>query len=146
MTWWSRWGSVKTTWGVGMRGLVACTVVLVVVLPGCNKTGEQQSKAAVQAAIEAHLQQRQNLVLANMTLEVQEVKIAGDTAQAEVKFRSKQSPELAVSVHYTLRRAGERWQIESSSATTSMGTSPHAGGVESPASPASSGSELKPSH
>jgi hypothetical protein len=129
-----------------MRGLVACIVVLALVLAGCSRTGERQSKAAVQAAIEAHLQQRQNLLLANMTLEVQDVKFAGDTAQAEVKFRSKQSPDLAVDVHYTLHRAGERWQVESSSATTGMGMSPHGGRVESPASPVPSGSELKSSH
>jgi hypothetical protein len=129
-----------------MRGLVACVMVLALVLPGCRRPEERQSKAAVQAAIEAHLQQRQNLVLANMTLEVQDVKFAGDTAQAEVKFRSKQSPELAVGVHYTLRRAGDRWQVESSSATTGMGISPPGGGVESPASSVPSGSELKSSH
>lgn len=129
-----------------MRGLVGCVVAFALVLAGCSKTGGRQSKAAVQAAIEAHLQQRQNLMLANMTLEVQDVKFADDTAQAEVKFRSKQSPDLAVDVHYTLRRAGERWQVESSSATTGMAMSPHGGGVESPASSVPSGSELKSSH
>jgi hypothetical protein len=129
-----------------MRGLVACIAALGVVLAGCGKTREQQSKAAVQAAIEAYLQQRQNLMLANMTLEVQQVKFTGDTAQAEVKFRSKQAPALAMGVRYTLRRAGDRWQVESSSATTGMGTSPRSGGVQSPTPPLPSGSELKSSH
>jgi hypothetical protein len=119
---------------------------LLLLVVGCSRTAETQPKAAIQAAIEAHLQQRQNLVLANMTLEVQDVKFAGDKAEAEVKFRSKQSPNLSVGVRYLLRRAGDRWQVESSSPSSGMGASPHAGAVApaSPAPPVEPG--LKPSH
>jgi hypothetical protein len=123
-----------------MRFLSICLLGLLVLIGGCSKTGGLQSKAAVQAAIEAHLQQRPNLMLANMTLEVQEVKFTGDTAQADVQFRSKQSPNLVVGVRYMLRRAGDRWQVESSAPLGGMGTPPH-GGAPTPAE-----TPLKSSH
>jgi hypothetical protein len=129
-----------------MRFLSICLLGLLLLVVGCSRTAETQSKAAIQAAIEAHLQQRQNLVLANMTLEVQDVKFAGDKAEAEVKFRSKQSPNLSVGVRYLLRRAGDRWQVESSSPSSGMGASPH-GGAGPPAPPAPTAEPgLKPSH
>ena len=127
-----------------MRFLSICLLGLLVLVGGCSKTGGLQSKAAVQTAIEAHLQQRPNLMLANMTLEVQEVKFSGDTAQADVQFRSKQSPNLVVGVRYMLRRAGDRWQVESSAPIGGMGTPPH-GGAPAP-TPAPAETPLKSSH
>ena len=115
-----------------MRFLVACLAGSILLASGCNKAGSDNPKAAIQAAIEAHLKQRPNLMLTNMTLEVQDVKVTGDTAEAEVKFRSKQSTDLVVGVRYTLKRAGGGWQVESSSPTGGMGTSPH-GGAGAPA-------------
>jgi hypothetical protein len=129
-----------------MRGLAACVVIFGVVLAGCSKTGERQAKAAVQAAVEAHLQQRQNLMLTNMTLEVQDVNFTGDTAQADVKFRSKQSPNIVVSVRYTLRRARDRWQVESSSPSSGMDASPHRGPTAPSSAPAPAQTPLQPSH
>ena len=129
-----------------MRGLAACVVVLGVGLAGCSKTGERQAKAAVQAAVEAHLQQRQNLMLANMTLEVQDIKFTGDMAQADVKFRSKQSPNIVVDVRYTLRRAGDRWQVESSSPSSGMDASPHGGPTAPSSATAPAQTPLQPSH
>ena len=125
-----------------MRFLSICLLGPLVFVGGCSRSGGLQSKAAAQAAIEAHLQQRQNLMLANMTLEVQEVKFTGDTAQADVQFRSKQSPNLVVGVRYILRRAGDRWQVESSAPLGGMGTPPHGG---APA-PAPTETPLKSSH
>jgi hypothetical protein len=129
-----------------MRVLIACLAGSVLLMGGCKKGGTEDSKAGVQAAIEAHLKQRPNLVLANMTLEVQDVKIAGDTAQAEVKFRSKQSADLVVGVHYTLKRAGDRWLVESSSPSNGMGTNPHGGGVAPTTTPPPAETPLKSSH
>jgi hypothetical protein len=127
-----------------MRFLSTCLLGLLVLIGGCSKTGGLQSKAAVQAAIEAHLQQRPNLMLANMTLEVQDVRFTGDTAQADVQFRSKQSPNLVVGVRYMLRRVGDRWQVESSAPLGGMGTPPH-GGAPGPA-PTPAETPLKSSH
>ena len=89
---------------------------------GC---GASQSKSAVRAAIEAYLRQRPNLVLSNMTFDVQEVKFHGDTAEAEIKFESKESPDLAVKVHYVLQKSGDHWAVRSSSPAGGMGGGPH---------------------
>ena len=98
-----------------------CIAGLMVVF-GC---GASQSKSAVRAAIEAYLRQRPNLVLSNMTLDVQEVKFHGDTAEAEVKFESKESPDLAVKVHYVLQKSGDHWVVRSSSPASGMGGGAH---------------------
>ena len=133
-----------------MRFLLAAGVGLAVVLSGCSKS--VQSNAAIQAAIERHLQKQQNIAFNNMTLELQNVKYAGDKADADVKFRSKQAPDLAVSVHYTLQRSGDSWEVVSSSSTRGMGGSPHGGAVgampaPSPAPPpAPAQTQPQPSH
>ena len=100
---------------------VACLTVM------CAKR-EAASKAEVREAIETHLKERPNLMMANMDLELQDVKFSGDTADAQVQFRSKQSPSLVVGVSYKLRRVDGRWKVESTSSTSGMGGSPHGGG------------------
>lgn len=115
-----------------MRFLLACSMGLGLAVSGCSKAGGPPPKAAIQTAIEAHLQQRQNVMLSNMTLEVLDVKLSGETAEAQVNFRSKQAPELVVGVRYILRRTGDTWKVESSSPTSGMGASPHEGTGMSP--------------
>jgi len=82
---------------------ITIVVGTAVMLAGCNRT---HSKAAVQAAIDAHLKERPGLALANMTTDVRDVKFDGDRATAQVAFQSKQVPELKVEVRYVLRREG----------------------------------------
>jgi hypothetical protein len=105
-----------------MRRLVVCVLGLTMVAAaaGCNRL---KSKSAVQAAIEQHLKQRPGLAMENMTMQVESVKFNGDTAEAHVKFQSKQMPQSFVEIRYTLRRSGDRWEVESSS-PMSMG-GPH---------------------
>jgi hypothetical protein len=115
---------------VRMRGVVAGLMALALAaMAACSKSGALQSKSAVQAAIEEHLKQKPNMMFQNMTVEVAEVKFSGDTAEAQAKFRSKQAPELVVGVHYMLRKAGDRWQVESSSPASGEGMHPHGGGT-----------------
>lgn len=97
---------------------------------GCRRADNLHSKEAVKAAIEAHLQQRSNVVFSNMTLEVQDVKFSGDTAVAQASFHSKRSPEISVGVNYQLHRAGDRWVVDVSTPVVGMGSSPH--GSEGP--------------
>jgi hypothetical protein len=129
-----------------MRSVLIGLLNLALVGSGCSRSGGTQSKEAVQAAIERYLQKQSNIALNNMTLEVQEVKYQGDRAEAEVKFRSKQAPDLAVGVHYVLRRAGEQWEVQSSSAASGMGGNPHAGAAGQAPPPPPSGPALQPSH
>jgi hypothetical protein len=129
-----------------MRSLLVCSLGFALLTSGCGKPGGIQSKAAVQAAIEKHLQQRPNVTMKNLTLEVQEVKFEGDKAEAQVKFQSKQSADLTVNVRYMLRRVGDHWEVESASATGGMAGNPHAGvGAPKPA-PAPPGNGPQPSH
>lgn len=116
-----------------MRLFIACLTGAILFLSGCSKAGSNDPKPAIQAAIEAHLKQQQNLMLANMTLEVNDVKVTGDRAEADVTFRSKESAGPTVSVRYALKRAGDRWQVESRLSTGGMGASPHGGAETAPA-------------
>jgi hypothetical protein len=129
-----------------MRAVLVCSVGLALVLTGCGKSGGIQSKAAVQAAIENHLRQRPSLMLDNMTLDLQDVKFDGDKAVTEVKFRSKQAPDLAVGVRYILRRAGDHWEVESSSPIRGMSGTPHGSGGGATPAPTPSTPAPQPSH
>ena len=114
---------------------VAVLGLLFLVLAGataCQRRGGVQSKAAVQQAIEEHLKQRPTLAFGKMSVEIGEVTFNGDTAQALVKFRSKEAPTLSVGVLYKLRRSGNGWQVESSSAANMPGTSPHGNNIPPP--------------
>ena len=130
-----------------MRAILIAIVAVACLMVMCSK-GEVASKAAIREAIEAHLKQRSNLMVANMDLEVQDVKFSGDTADAQVEFRSKQSPNLVVGVNYKLRRVEGRWKVESSSSTSGMGMNPHgaSGGPETAPPPAPAETPLQSSH
>ena len=130
-----------------MRVILIAIVAVACLMLMCSK-GEVASKAAIREAIEAHLKQRSNLMMANMELEVQDVKFSGDTADAQVNFRSKQSPNLVVGVNYKLRRVEGRWKVESSSSTSGMGMNPHgaSGGPETAPPPAPAETPLQSSH
>ena len=129
-----------------MRAVLVLLLVPFLALAGCGSSQKAKSKEAVQKAIEAYLEQRHNLMLANMDFEVAEVKFDGETADAEVKFRSKQSSNFAVSVHYKLKRQGEGWQVESSTPAGGTGSSPHGGVAPSAPAPAHEEMPLESSH
>ena len=119
-----------------MRQLAIFLGVSVLIWSGCNRTDALHSKEAVKAAIEAHLQKRADVMASSLTLEVQDVKFSGDTALAQAMFHSKSSPQIAVGVNYTLRRAGDHWEVERSTPTGSMGAAPHGGGsITQPSAP-----------
>jgi hypothetical protein len=119
-----------------MRAVVMSLVVLGLAgSAACNWLSGVNSKAAVQEAIEEHLKQQPNVVLQNMTVEVGDVAFSGDTAEAQVKFRSKQAPDMVVGVQYKLRRSGNGWRVESTSTVSMPGMTPHgntAGPIPSP--------------
>jgi len=132
-----------------MRSVAMSLVILGLAgSPACHRMGGFQTKAAVQEAIEVHLKQQPNVFFQNMTVEVGDVTFSGDTAQALVKFRSKQAPNLAVGMLYKLRRSGNGWRVESTSTASMPGASPHESNT-SPAPPPSGtpgGIAPQPSH
>jgi hypothetical protein len=135
-----------------MKFLMAGILGVALVSSACSKPAETAQEREVHAALEAHLQKKGNLALNNMTMEIQSVKINGDTADAQVRFQSKQKPELAVGIHYVLRRAGDHWEVESSSPIAGMGADSHQSAeTPSTASPAPNtsqpaGTTPEPSH
>jgi uncharacterized protein YhdP len=132
-----------------MRAVVMSLLVLGLAgSAACNRLSGVHSKAAVQEAIEAHLKQQPNVVFQNMTVEVGEVAFSGDTAEAQVKFRSKQAPDLAVGVQYKLRRSGNGWKVESTSTTSMPGTTPHGNTAGPTPSPSTNPTDIgpQPSH
>ncbi|MGH9453579.1 MAG: hypothetical protein ACRD2O_06370, partial [Terriglobia bacterium] len=80
--------------------LVGAAGLLIASSLGCNFFRGAHSKRAVEDAIQAHLKQNSRLSLGNFTTTVEDVKFNGDTAQARVKFQSKESANLAVEVGY----------------------------------------------
>ncbi len=108
-----------------MRAVRVGVVAAAVCFAGCSGRGRLDSKQAVQAGIEAHLKTRSDLVLSNMTMEIEDVTFSGGTAAALAKYQSKQLPDLAVGVRYGLRRAGDHWEVVSSF-PLGMGSAPHA--------------------
>ena len=120
-----------------MRQPAICLAVLVLFCSSCRRADSLHSKEAVKAAIEAHLQQRADLMYSSMTLEVRDVKFSGDTALAEATFLSKRSSQISVGVNYTLHRAGDHWEVDRSTPAGGMGASPHgAGSTAQPLAPA----------
>lgn len=125
---------------------IGCLVLATVVVAACGRREGLRSRQAVQAAIEEHLKQNRQLQLNNMTTEIENVKLQGDTAQAWVKYRSKQSPQLAVQMRYSLRKAGGRWEVTSSSPAGGMGRNPHEGTDRAMPAPAPAAPRPQSSH
>jgi hypothetical protein len=129
-----------------MRAILLSVMGVALVLSSCNRSHGVQSKAAIQAAIEQHLQKQSNVMLNNVNVEVQDVKFEGDHANASVNFRSKQAPDIVVARQYVLKKVGEQWQVESSASPGGMG-SPHGGAVPAePNAPAASPDAPQASH
>jgi len=131
-----------------MRAVVIGLVVLgVAASAACHKLHGIDSKAAVQQAIEEHLKQQPNVFFQNMTVELGDVTFSGDTAIAQVKFRSKQAPSMAVGIVYRLRKTGDKWRVESTATASMPGTTPHGSAAAPMASPSRNpGVGPQPSH
>ena len=93
---------------------------------GCQRLMNQE--AAVQKAIQDHLAARSDLAMNKMVMEVQQVNVNGDTAQAEVAFSISGDPQSRMSFHYELHREGGRWQVDASRPSDSQESHPQMGG------------------
>lgn len=128
-----------------MRKFVVC---LLIALPGgaCGKLGTH-SKGAVQQAIQDHLNQNSHLIANSFNTKVESVSFTDDTADALVKFESKQSASIFVEVRYGLRLENGRWQVISSTPMSGQGGNSHMGNENAPATGAQPAPPpLQPSH
>ncbi len=101
--------------------------ILVCFLAGCGGLLEGDSNAAIQRAIEEHLANRPGLANDNLLMEVKDVQIQGDTAVAEVVFRSRTDQAAMMAFHYQLRNEGNRWKVESGSPSQERSSHPPSG-------------------
>jgi hypothetical protein len=108
-----------------MRLTLALMAILLISLPACSRLRSSSSKQAIRQAIEAHLRQDRHLSLQNFTTEIASVKFKGATAEALVRFRSKQSPQVAVLVRYELKKSGDHWLVTSSAPAGGQGMGMH---------------------
>ncbi|MGH9433618.1 MAG: hypothetical protein ACRD3T_18970 [Terriglobia bacterium] len=106
-----------------------CAALMVVAM--ATSCRNLNTKPAVQAAIEKHLQQNSSIDRSNFTTEIETVSFKGDTANALVKFQSKRAPSLAVHVRYQLKRSGSRWIVMSSEPAGGQGMDSHIGSESS---------------
>ncbi len=102
----------------------AWVVAFGVLLAGCQQATSINEQ--VHEAIAEHVANRGDIDASRMTIEVETVSVQGDQAEAEVIFRSRDTPESRMNFHYELRREDGRWQVESGR-PTAVG-SPHPGG------------------
>ena len=77
---------------------------------GCQRLMNQD--AAIQKAVRDHLGERSDLDMRQMVMEMQQVKVDGDKAQAEVVFRATSSPPAQMAYHYDLHREGGAWKVD----------------------------------
>jgi hypothetical protein len=91
--------------------LSVCLAVLVLGLSflcGCTKA--RSDEEAIRAAIAKHLTERGGLNMAAMDMNLKQVTITGNKAQAQVEFRLKQSGG-GMLVAYTLERVQGSWVV-----------------------------------
>lgn len=113
-----------------MRKLGVC--LLVALLNGaCGKWGTH-STGAVQRAIEDHLKQNSHLVANSFNTKIENVDFKGDSAEALVKFESRESSNIFVEVRYGLRLENGQWQVVSSTPMSGQATDSHGGSENGP--------------
>jgi hypothetical protein len=81
-------------------------------LVGCGGMRHGDPKAAIQQAIEQHLAGRPGLAGEQIVMELKQVQVQGDTAQADVVFRSRNDPKAQMSFHYQLHNDGKEWKVD----------------------------------
>lgn len=87
-------------------------LMALVLLSGAGCSRQTDNEAAVRRAIEKYLASRPNLNISGMDLQVSAIKFRGDTAEADVTFRSKTDTQATFAMHYTLRRRQRVWEVE----------------------------------
>jgi len=65
-------------------------------------------------------------------MEMQQVKVDGDKAQAEVVFRTANDPTMRMNYHYELHREGSTWKVDSGRPSASQTQHPEMGESQSP--------------
>jgi hypothetical protein len=108
-------------------------LVLCLAAVGCHKSDKQQSDA-VRDGIRQYLSSLNTLNLSAMDMNVTNVKIDGNQAQADVEYTPKSggAPGAGMKVSYSLEKRGEQWVVVKKNAKggsiehPAPGANPHA--------------------
>ena len=118
---------------------ISLALVALVLALNLSCSRKALSDVAVRQGIERYLSSRPNLNMRGMDMQVTGVKVRGDQAEAEVTFRAKNDAKATMSMHYSLRRRGQTWEVEPQNGGH--------GGMAPPAESAGPGTpELPPGH
>jgi hypothetical protein len=102
------------------RLVFASLAVLLACVAGCNRNAPPKSEEpAIRAALQKYLASRTGLNLAAMDMTVKQISVTGNTAQARVEFKAKQSGE-GMEMTYNLERQGNDWVVKTSQNTSGM--------------------------
>lgn len=113
---------------------------MVLLLAGCNRSGNLQNAEAVRKGVLNHLSSNSSLDVNSMDVEVASVSFREGEADAVISFRPKGStdPANSMQMRYTLERKGGQWQVK--------GKAEASGGAHGGASPHGGDSALPPGH
>lgn len=108
-------------------------ILLLAAAAGCSTTSQaDRDKQAIRAALQKYLSERSNLNVAAMDMEVKEVSLSGNRADAQVEFRAKQGG-VGMQMTYALERQGELWVVRSGRPSGGNVPHPATGGAMPPA-------------
>lgn len=78
---------------------------------GCQKqAGPNDTRTAIQSALRQHVSQQSNLNLAAMDMNIENVTMNGDHAQAQVQFRLREN-NVTMEMLYQLEEHGGSWIV-----------------------------------
>jgi hypothetical protein len=92
--------------------LVLVVCLLIALSPAACKKSDTAQQVEIRTAIENYLKTRPGLAWDQMTMEFNRVEVRGDTAEADVTFKTK-AGEGMMGFHYSLRREGGKWTVVS---------------------------------
>lgn len=105
-----------------MRLLFLTAMILVAV--GCSR----DPGPAIERAIQQHLSERTDLATGQMVMELKQVHVEGDSAEADVVFRTTGNPPAQMAYHYALRNEGGDWKVQGGRPSAADSTHPSANG------------------
>ena len=101
--------------------------------PACSRGPAIESEAAVRQALERYLASRPNLNMQGMEMQVSAIKFRNQKAEADVTFRAKNDAKATMSMRYTLRRQGRKWEVEPQASGSGHGSMMPPAGTSRPA-------------
>lgn len=99
------------------RLLFGWVALLLAFTAGCGKaTPVNADEQAIRAALQKYLAGRGTLNISAMDMDVKQVNVTGNTAQARVEFKAKGSG-AGMEMTYNFERQGDTWVVKSSQNT-----------------------------